>query len=143
MSTTFQSIVSTLDQLNVRHFPNPANDAALLPYRTPSGDLLVIAQLQCDGEYLAFRTEMTLECDDESRLERLTAQENARARLVQLNASEDTVTASSGLWLMDGKLTPKTLRRYLDNLLGVASQAFGTIRENAGDPGGGRLRSTA
>ncbi len=135
MSTTFESLISTLDQLNVRHFPDASNNATLLPYRTPNGDLLVVVRVECDGEYIALHTQMPSECPDDARLGRLIAEQNFGVRLVQLGARNGIVSASTGVWLMDTKATPKMLGRYLDNFVSVASRAFAEIRNAASGKG--------
>lgn len=135
MSVTFQSLVATLDQLNIRHFPDPANEATLLPYRTPAGDLLVVVRVECEGEFVSLQTQMHDRWPDETGLARLVAEQNAVVRLVQVGLKDQRVSASAGAWVMDGKLTPKMLGRYIDNFVGATSTAFAEIRQAASGKG--------
>jgi hypothetical protein len=135
MSVTFQSLIATLDQLDIRHYPDPANESTLLPYRTAGLDLLVVVRLECEGDFVSLQSTMPEQWPDDLGLARLVAEQNAVVRLVQIGLKDRHVSASAGLWVMDAKVTPTLLGRYLHNFVGASSKAFAEIRQAASGRG--------
>lgn len=128
MKTSIESVIAALDQLNVKHYADRGSNAVLLPYRTPWGDLHVVVRLESDDEFLSIASQMSERSPDDPGLSRLIAEQNFIHRLVQIAAKGGQVTASTGLWLIDTKLTAATLERYLHNFIAVTAKCFSEIR---------------
>ncbi|MBX3380222.1 MAG: hypothetical protein KF805_08995 [Phycisphaeraceae bacterium] len=130
MAITFDRLISTLDQMNLTHFPDPASGATLAPFPTSEGIVLVLIRVECDGEYVAFHTQVPRPgSSHEPRLGELIAEQNYGIRLVQIGAKGDAITASAGLWVCDTQPSEKQFRQYLGNFVTVAAKAIAEIRD--------------
>jgi hypothetical protein len=129
MSTTLDNITWALDQVNVQHFPDPGNDATLIPFGSPEGPILVVLRLDCEGNYLRLMSRFDNGCAANPEALALMAKLNYDNRLVKIGRDEDNdVLLDAGIWVMDGRLTPTMLERMLMNFVGVATEAFGQLR---------------
>jgi len=139
MSITFENIVSALDQIGTKHFADRGHEAAIVPYRTPAGDLHVQLALEADGQFISLACNLDIDAETHEMLRRI-CESNGRHRLVQVGTQDGRVRASAGLWIMDGRLTPKMLGRFLENFIAVATIMTGELR---GITAGTKLESQA
>ncbi len=129
MSTTLDSVISALDQVNIEHFPDPSNDRMLIICNTSEGCIPVILSLDCEGNYLRLMSRFDNGCDANPEALALMAKLNYDNRLVKIGRDDDNdVLLDAGMWVMDGRLTPTMLEFMLMNFVGVATEAFGQLR---------------
>lgn len=130
MAMTIENLISTLDQLNVKHIPDPGNDAAVIFYATPKGPVTVFLRLETEGRYLHFSSPFESACPANPGVLSVMAKLNYDHRFVKFGRDDDNhALADAGIWVeSDGRLTPKQLERSLDNFVGSTSHGFDEMR---------------
>lgn len=142
MAMTIQNLISTLDQLNVKHISDPGNDAVILFYATPKGPVTVFLHVETEGRYLRFVSPFETPVPDDRNVLSIIGKLNFDHRFVKFARDTDSnLISDAGIWVeSDGRLTLKQLERSLDNFVGSTSIGFDQLRASLR---GGRLATAA
>ena len=144
MALTLDGLKTLLEAVQLQYFIAPDRPNVMLHIQGTFGRYQILILLECNGEFVQFRTIGYLNCPADHRhlsevLKAIGAMNYIR-RLVKFgwDAADGELVAFADLWLMDSTLTLGQFHRMLDNYIGVADQAcarISLIMETGKDPG--------
>jgi hypothetical protein len=144
MALTLDGLKTLLEAVQLQYFIAPDKPNVMLHIQGAFGRYQILILLECNGEFVQFRTIGYLNCPPDHRhlsevLKAIGAMNYIR-RLVKFgwDAADGELVAFADLWLMDSTLTLGQFRRMLDNYFGVADEAcarLSLIMETGKDPG--------